>query len=127
MRRHLLLFMIAALAACTQPVHTSTPRPEHGTITRRQIDGITASTALDVVSRFRSDALRAKPPVSIFLDPHPYAAVFMDGQYYGLLDALRNVPADWIQEIRIYDDIEAAHLFGRRYAGGVIQLVSRRR
>ena len=81
--------------------------------------------ALEAVQHYRSDVLTARAPSSIYLNKQTYPAVFMDSQFLGQIDALRNVAADGIEEIRLFSGTDATRLFGAQYGGGVIQLISR--
>lgn len=116
-----------ALVACSRPVATRAPRPSLGSISRQDLDRIRAGTVLDAVSRLRSDALVSRAPSSILLDARTRPVVFLDGQYLGQIDELRNIPADGVKEINFYSGVDASRLFGGRYGAGVIQVVSRSR
>src|ERR1044072_2843827 len=71
-------------------------------ITREDIERVHANSALDAVQRFRGDVLISKSaPSSILLNKHLFPVVFMNDQYYGAIDELRNVPSAEIEEIRI--------------------------
>ena len=126
--RHSLAFLVvgALLSApsCSRPPKSAAPTPVN-VITRADIEKIHASTALDVVSRYRNDVLVARPPSSIYLSKRTYPVVFQDTQFFGQVDELRNISADGIGEIRFYNGPDAVRLFGAQYGGGVIQIVSR--
>ena len=118
----------AALVACSRPpipLSPTSPRPSAAIITRQDIDRAHVSSALDAVQRYRADALMARAPSSVYLERRTLPVVFLDGQYYGTVDELRNISADAIKEIRFYNSLDATRIFGVRYGGGVIQIVSR--
>jgi outer membrane cobalamin receptor len=94
-------------------------------ITREDIERIRAATALDIVQRYRADVLTARAPSSVLLNRQIHPVVFLNEQYYGAIDELRNVPADGVQEIRLFSGPDAVTKFGSQYGGGVIQIVSR--
>lgn|ERR1043166_34505 len=121
------LVIIVALVGCTKVVPSGAPSPNSNRITRADIDRSHAASALDVVRRYRSDILTARASSSVELDKKTYPVVFVDGQYFGRIDELRDIPADGIGEIRIYSGMDADRIFGRRYNAGVVQLISRTR
>ena len=94
-------------------------------ITREDIERSRAATALDIVQRYRADVLTARAPSSVLLNKHIYPVVFLNEQFYGAIDELRNMPADGVQEIRLFSGPDAVTKFGSQYGGGVIQIVSR--
>ena len=126
MRHSLAFVVVGALisTSCSRPPKSTAPTPVN-VITRADIEKIHASTALDVVSRYRNDVLVSRPPSSIYLNKQTHPVVFHDSQFYGQVDELRNISADGIGEIRFYNGPDAVRLFGAQYGGGVIQIVSR--
>ena len=48
--------------------------------------------------------------------------MFLNGQYYGALDELRNLPADGVEEVRFFTGPDAVTKFGSQYGGGIIQV-----
>jgi outer membrane cobalamin receptor len=94
-------------------------------ISRADIERVRARSALDAVQRFRADVLMRRAPSSINLDKRLYPVVFLNEQFYGPIDELRNFPADGIEEIHILTGPNAQTKFGSQYGGGVIQIISR--
>ena len=126
MRRTLAVFALVLVCAggCVRPA--SAPRAlQNSVISRDDIEKVHALTALDAVQRYRADVLVTRAPSSIYLNKHTHPVVFLDSQFLGQIDELRNIGADGIKEIRLYGGTDAARLFGADYAGGVIQIVSR--
>jgi len=109
-------------------MHTAAPTSglaNQSVITRTDIERIHAGSALDIVQRYRADVLTAHAPSSVYLDKHIHPVVFLNGQYYGAVDELRNIPADGVEEIHFFGGPDAVSKFGSQYGGGVIQIVSR--
>ena len=127
--RRLIAVFVAGLTtlglACKNPPRLSPSTRETTVITRGDIERIHAATALDAVQRYRADLLVARPPSSIYLDKQTYPVVFLDSQLLGQIDELQNIAANDVGEIRFYSGSDAVHLFGAKYGGGVIQIVSR--
>lgn len=120
------LMTVVMAAACSHRGQRESARNAHlPVITRADIERVHARTALDAVQRFRSDVLVARAPSSILLSKHTYPVVFLNGQYYGGVDELRQFPAADIEEIRILSGPEAVQQFGSQFGGGVIQIISR--
>lgn len=94
-------------------------------ISRADIERAHARTALDAVQRYRSDVLVARAPISILANKHTRPVVFLNDQYYGAVDELRQIPAVEVEEIRILSGPDAVQKFGSQYGGGVIQIISR--
>jgi len=118
------LLLGVALGACTHRA-PSTGFTAGNVISRADIERVRAKTALDAVQRVRPDALTKRGTKSIMLDAQSYPVVFLNTQYYGKIDELRNMSADDIEEIRIFGNADAVTKFGAQYGGGVIQLISR--
>jgi len=114
-----------ALASCVRAAAPTPGLANQAVITRDDIDRIRAATALDIIQRYRSDVLTPHAPSSVLLNKHIHPVVFLNEQYYGAVDELRNLPADGVQEIRLFTGTDAVTKFGSQYGGGVIQIVSR--
>lgn len=79
-------------------------------------------TAYDAIARLRPNWL-ASHGVSSFDRSIELAVVYVDGQQYGGLTQLRNIPAYQIADSRYYDVTEAGARFGiKGGSGGVIEI-----
>jgi hypothetical protein len=77
-------------------------------------------TAYDAVSRLRPNWLVGH---GVATQGSEYAVVFIDGQQVGGPEALRNIHAFHVAEIRYYDITQAGARFGLRAGtGGVIEV-----
>ena len=122
------VFLVCAFGLSLTACVRSAPAPElanQSLITRADIERIHAMTALDIVQRYRSDVLTARAPSSVLLNKHIHPVVFLNGQPYGAVDELRNLPADGVEEVRFFSGPDAVTKFGSQYGGGVILVVSR--
>jgi len=113
-----------ALASCVRAAPTPV-LANQSLITREDIEKIHATTALDIVQRYRSDVLTARAPSSVLLNKQIHPVVFLNGQFYGGIDELRNLPADGVLEIQFFSGTDAVTKFGSQHGGGVIQIISR--
>ena len=82
------------------------------------------ASAYDAVARLRPNWLVAH---GVAAQGSEYAAVFFDGQRYGDLASLRNIPASHVGDIRYYDITQAGGTFGvKGDTGGVIEVRSKK-
>ncbi len=127
----LYLVAVAAIIACAPASGTS--GPSHASAVPRRANLLAAeeilaanadvTTAYDALARLRPNWL-AVHGVSSF-DPrgNDFAIVFVDGQLYGGLSSLRNIPADQVAEFRYYNVTEAGATFGLKGGtGGAIEV-----
>ena len=118
------ILVILLLSACHW-----VPSSGHGTqryvITQEEIDASTASNVYDLIAQLRADFLKDRGKVSIRMNQHEKAVVFLNDQEYGILETMRNIPIGRISEVRYYPGTEAVNRFGAQYGGGVVMLISR--
>jgi hypothetical protein len=82
----------------------------------------------DAISRLRPNWLASHGPMSSDPANSSFATVFVDGQLYGELNSLRNIPAYHVDNVRYYDVTEAGAKFGIKAGiGGAIEVTSRLR
>jgi hypothetical protein len=124
MLRHVRLLLIIAVAGCT--LHRSPEGPQDpNVITYDQIQAAGGMTILDVISKLHSEYLRDRGPTSMGGGGHDVAVVFLNQQEYGALSTLDDFPAHDIEEVHFFPWQDALVKFGRKYGGGVIQLITR--
>jgi hypothetical protein len=83
-----------------------------------------ANTVYDAVARLRPNWLAAHGVTSSTMSTTTeYASVFVDGQFYGDLNTLRNLQAYHVADIRYYDITQAGARYGiRGGSSGVIDV-----
>lgn len=127
--KHLYLVTVAAIIACAPAGGTSGPSRTSAVPRRANVlaaEEILAAhadvmTAYDALVRLRSNWLTAHGVSSFDPRGNDFAIVFLDGQHYGGLNSLRNIPADQVADFRYYDVTEAGATFGLKAGtGGVI-------
>jgi hypothetical protein len=127
--RQLYLIGAAAILGCaSNPSEMGIPKSSSSFVTANDISAAKADNGslFDALSRLRPNWLVAHGTMSSNPDSNPYAAVFLDGQHYGNVDALRRIPAYHVQSARYYDITQAGARFGIRAGmGGVIEVVTR--
>lgn len=86
-----------------------------------------ATTLYDAVARLRPNWLAAKGVTSGYYNSDTqYATVFLDGQQYGSIAALRNIQAYNVGLIRYYDVTQAGARFGiKGGSSGVIEVLTK--
>ncbi|HEY0529014.1 MAG TPA: hypothetical protein VGD02_09300 [Gemmatimonadaceae bacterium] len=127
MNRTLSILVVAAAMACA-PAATTNPtgvRRQANVITQPEVQASFESNAYDVVNKLRPMFLKTRGRTTVQGQAQEYASVFLDDQYFGDLNSLRNIAATQIQEIRYYPGTEVATKFGMQYGAGVIAVKTR--
>ncbi|HEX7424350.1 MAG TPA: hypothetical protein VF311_10770 [Terriglobales bacterium] len=125
--RLILLSLTTAIVACTPPSVSSSEDARSQLITEDEVEASRASTAYDVIQRLRANFLSYRGETSFDKSRSaPYPTVYVDGQEFGPIASLRNLPASQIGAIRLYRSWEATTKFGTGNMGGVIAVTTRR-
>lgn len=124
------LHVVAAigLAACASAGATSHPQKDYNVITQSEITAQNGVNAYDVISHLRPQYLKTRGRTTIQTAPtvgSEYASVFLDSQYYGDLNSLRNIASINIKEIRYLPANESVTRYGMQYGNGVIEVITR--
>jgi hypothetical protein len=125
-----MLFSAAALllGAC-QPQVNEQMEYNSSVITEAEIAKSGAQTAYDVVKKLRANFLAVRGRTSLNAsDPQaqvPEPNVWLDGQYFGPVNALKSIPANQVGSIRMYRAWEVQSKFGTNNLGGVIEVFTR--
>jgi len=124
--RFLATALCGALFACTSPRLSPGHVGESQLITEEEIERSQAPTAYEVIQRLRANFLSYRGETSLDKNKsQPYPTVYVDGQEYGPLSSLRNIPASQIATIRLYRSWEATTKYGTGNMGGVIAITTR--
>ena len=125
--QHLYLVAVAAVCGCATsaaPGTQATPR-RASFLTAEEIAAAHAdvNTAYDAVARLRPNWLMAHGAMSSDPEATKYASVFLNGQLYGGISSLKNIPAYYVADMRYYDVTQAGGTFGvQAGAGGAIEV-----
>jgi hypothetical protein len=133
---HLYLVAVAALIGCASAGGTSGTSPTGAAPRRGNLltaDEIVAAhadvmSAYDAVARLRPNWLASHGVTSGVAGGAgtEFALVFVDGQQYGDLNSLRDIPAYHIGDIRYHDVTQAGARFGiRGGSSGVIEVTTK--
>lgn len=96
-------------------------------ITEEEVEASRAVTALEVIQKLRSNFLTYRGETSLDRrKSRPYPTVYIDGQEFGPIGSLGNIPALQVSTIRLYRSWEATTVFGAENTGGVIAITTRR-
>ncbi len=127
--KHLYLVAIAASIACASgtsgPLRTPVVPRKANILAAAEIIAAHADvmTAYNALARLRPNWMTVHGVSSFDPRANDLAIVFVDGQLYGGLNSLRNIPADGIAYFRYYDVTEAGATFGLRGGtGGAIEV-----
>jgi outer membrane cobalamin receptor len=124
--RLILVSLTTVIVACTPPSVRSSEDSKSQLITEDEIEASRAPTAYEVIQRLRPGFLTYRGETSFDKSKsHPYPTVYVDGQEYGPIGTLRNIPASEISTIRLYRSWEATTKFGTGNMGGVIAITTR--
>jgi hypothetical protein len=96
-------------------------------IGRDEIDASSATNAYDLVSQVRPNWLRGRGTPSIRSTQIQLPVVYLEDRRQGALDVLRSFPTAAVAELRYINATSATTRFGNGHAGGVIQVVPRKR
>jgi outer membrane cobalamin receptor len=124
--RWFLMIHTALIFACAP--HRPAPRTLHDSqiITEEEVEASRGPTAFEVIQRLRASFLSYRGETSFNRNTsRPYPMVYVDGQEFGPIASLRNIPASEVSTIRLYRSWEATVKFGTGYMGGVIAITTR--
>ena len=128
--RRLMLLAIGVVIGCTPSMSANSggTSPPSSTLTFEEISRSELSgTAYDLISRLRPSFLVSRGQVTMMGPAQSsYPAVYVDGLMYGDLSSLRNLDANHIAEVRMYQASEAQTKFGTGNHSGVIAITTRR-
>ena len=117
-----LLLGLACAPAATRPRGGADPQ----IITEEEVEASRAATAFEVIQKLRANFLSYRGETSFNRNnSQPYPTVYLDGQQFGPIAALRNIPASQVSTIRLYRSWEATTKFGTGNMGGVIAITTR--
>ena len=132
--KHLYLVVAAAVLGCAsggynQGTLANAPTSRKSNVlTLEEVSAAHAdvATAYDAVARLRPNWLASHGVTSTVANGGgtEYATVYVDGQPYGDITSLRNIPAYHVGEFRYYNMTEAGAKFGLRAgSSGVIDVI----
>ncbi len=113
--RVLALCALAAAAACATSARQIQDEP--AVLTGEEIASVSVATAYDAVARLRPGYLRPTGGQS--------RVVYMNTHVVGGVEALRDIPAFRVREIRYLSPREATDRLGSGHEGGVIIVTTR--
>lgn len=107
------------LAACA-PAGAAGPAVQHNVVTAADLAPMPTATVYEALSRVRPTFLRSRD-VQTWDHPNPDPVhVYVNGSKTEGVDALKQIQADAVQEIRFYEPQDANTHFGTGNNGGVI-------
>ncbi len=118
------LLLIFAVTGCALH-HTSAGLRNPNVITYEEIDSSGEANIYDVIAKLHAEYLRDRGPTSAVSNSRDRAVVFLNAQEYGAISTLSSFQAHDIEEVHYFSGPDAVTKFGRRYGGGVIQLITR--
>jgi outer membrane cobalamin receptor len=119
-------WLLAALVLACGPRVGRIANADSQLITEEEVEASRAPTAFEVIQRLRANFLTYRGETSLNRSTsHPYPTVYVDGQEFGPIQSLRNIPASQVSTIRLYRSWEATTKFGTGNMGGVIAITTR--
>lgn len=119
------VLVLAVVISCASGGGTSYTRRDSSLITEQELSVAQESNAYDLVSKLRPNFLKTRGRSSINAATEDRAVVFLDGQFYGDLTALRNLVPGLIREIRYIPGTDAVVRYGMQYGNGIIDVRSK--
>ena len=118
---------IVGLVACANPAPGNAGLRDYNTITQNEITAQNGTNAWDLITHLRPSYLKTRGRSSINNSSvsTEYASVFLDGQYFGDLTSLRNIPTMNISVIHYLPSNESVTRYGMQYGSGVIEIRTR--
>jgi len=125
--RLVLALLPAFVFACASPPRLGPGEVSNSQlITEEEIDASRTQTAYDAIQKLRANFLSYRGETSFDrTKSQPYPTVYLDGQEFGPIASLRNIPASQVATIRLYRSWEATTKFGTGNMGGVIAVTTR--
>ena len=123
----LYVLAVLGLVACATPAPGNAGLRDYNVIRQNEITAQNGTNAWDLITHVRPSYLKTRGRSSINNSSvsTEYASVFMDGQYFGDLTSLRNIPTMNIREIRYLPSNESVTRYGMQYGSGVIEIRTR--
>ncbi len=128
LKKSLTILAAIGLAACASAGATSHPQKDYNVITQSEITTQNGVNAYEIISHLRPQYLKTRGRTTIQTAPSvstEYAAVFVDNQFFGDLNSLRNIASLNVHEIRYLPANEAVTRYGMQYGNGVIEISTR--
>lgn len=122
MRTWLAVFLLATLAACASSGGNRSGSGRRDVISLEEIQAANVSTAEELVRRLRPEFLRGRGQSSVADPEANQPVVYVDGVRAGGTDALRNIAASDVREIRYIGAADATTRYGTGHIGGVIEV-----
>lgn len=120
--RRVLVAAVAALAACASTGQTGA-HVQHNVVTAEELSRTPTMNLYDALGRIRPSFFRSR---DVQTTSHPIiepVQVYLDGQRTEGLDALRQIMADAVQEVRFYEPQDANTRFGTGNNGGAMDVI----
>jgi outer membrane cobalamin receptor len=118
---------VLLLLACSTQLPGARVSADSQVITEEEVEASKAVTALEVIQKLRSNFLTYRGETSLDRrKSRPFPTVYIDGQEFGPIGSLGNIPALQVATIRLYRSWEATTVFGSSNTGGVIAITTRR-
>jgi len=120
------VLVIGLASGCHQKTAPESPyRVNPNVVTREELAEVGSGSVYDAIVRRHGLFLKDRGRTSIYGKNIPRAVVFIGDTEYGVIETMRNLPAERYESVRYYPDTEASAKFGSQYMGGVIQLIPR--
>ena len=113
-----------AVLACAPPSTVQGPMRNSNVITREDIETANVLNAYDAVSRLRPQFLNSHGSTTLTGKDTGYPKVYLNHQFYGDLNSLRNIDVHGISEIHFYGGSEASTRFGLGNVSGAIEVIT---
>lgn len=115
------------LAACVFGQSGTGAGRDRDVITSQDLEGVSATTAYEIIERLRPTWLRTRGPASIRGGVPTYPLVYVDEVRSGGLETLHRISGHIVREIRFINGRDATTKWGLDHGAGVIMVYTGRR
>ncbi|MEP6905188.1 MAG: hypothetical protein ABI875_03845 [Gemmatimonadales bacterium] len=124
--RMLALLIVVGGIGCASAGTPGGERTNTSIITQQELAAAGAGNAYDVIRRLRPNFLVSRGEVSLgnAQGASPYPNIYLDGLMYGDINVLKNIDAQQLVEVRMYQSWEAQTKFGLGNNSGVIAITT---
>jgi hypothetical protein len=117
--------VLAFALACAPPATTGKSETRNpNLITKDEITAANVYNAYDAVRVLRPTFLHSRGPTTLRQPDTGLPRVYLDHQFYGEIELLRQIDTKSIREIRFYNASEASIKFGLGNTSGVIEVLT---
>jgi hypothetical protein len=119
-----LIVLAGFTMACASAPSAGKPTRDTNVITREEIAGANVYNAYDAIKLLRPQYFHSHGPTTLSTVDTGLPKVYLNHQFYGDIESLRNLEVASIRTIHYYSGPEASSRFGMNNVSGAIDVVT---